>query len=258
MDFAHYYETICRFESISREEENALFEEYYNEETSSARKKAIREKIINSNLRFVFKTAKHYSKNDLNQFEELICAGNEGLLVGFDKFQPGNGVRFLSYAGWWVWQRILKEMSKFRIVALPLSKQQLSTKIARYVESVEGNVSLDELKEEFPDKSEKDLRELYQTRYLTYFFDDMSEEEDQLHDPIMDILDENIDDGRINRVVESMDHTHRIVLSLLFGLDDGKERSPTEVAKVLRRPRKDIKELKKEALNELKEKLRNF
>lgn len=119
MDLSTYYTQICRHPLLTREEEFDLFIELHDPGISEKEKNKIKAKIINANLRFVFKTAKKYSKNDPDIFEELICAGNEGLLVGLEKFKPSKNVRFLSYSGWWVLQRILKEMSRMRIVSLP-------------------------------------------------------------------------------------------------------------------------------------------
>jgi RNA polymerase primary sigma factor len=119
MDLSRYYSEICKTPLLTKEEEFDLFMELNDPAISEKEKAKIKDKIIKANLRFCFKTAKKYSKNDPDIFEELICAGNDGLLVGLEKFKPSMNVRFLSYAGWWVQQRILKEMSKMRIVSLP-------------------------------------------------------------------------------------------------------------------------------------------
>jgi DNA-directed RNA polymerase sigma subunit (sigma70/sigma32) len=119
MDLSRYYSDICKHPLLSREEEFDLFMDLNDPALSEKERQKIKDKILKANLRFVFKTAKKYSRNDPDIFEELICAGNEGLLVGMEKFKPSKNVRFLSYSGWWVLQRILKEMSKMRIVSLP-------------------------------------------------------------------------------------------------------------------------------------------
>jgi DNA-directed RNA polymerase sigma subunit (sigma70/sigma32) len=119
MDLSKYYAEICKTPLLTKEEEFDLFMELGDPALSEKDKNKIKDRIVKANLRFVFKTAKKYSKNDPDVFEELICAGNDGLLVGLEKFKPAMNVRFLSYGGWWIQQRILKEMSKMRIVSLP-------------------------------------------------------------------------------------------------------------------------------------------
>jgi RNA polymerase primary sigma factor len=55
------------------------------------------EKLINSNLRFVFQVA-HIYKNRGLDFEDLVSEGNLGLLKAFEKFDPTRDIRFISYA----------------------------------------------------------------------------------------------------------------------------------------------------------------
>src|SRR4051812_32537424 len=135
MDLSQYYEAICKEPMLSKQEEKRLILIYKNPSTSEVDRGKTKDKVIKSNLRFVFKQAKYYSKNDPTTFEELISAGNEGLLVGLEKYRPAEGKEFLTYAGWWVKQRILKAMSQMRIVSLPIWKQQLSAKIAKVKEA---------------------------------------------------------------------------------------------------------------------------
>ncbi len=174
MDLAKYYTQICKAEMLNKEQEAALFKEYKTSTTTRVRKEQIRDQVIRANLRFAFKEAKKFSKNDPLLFEELICAANDGLLVGFEKYDPDTGYRFLSYAGWWVQQRILKEMSKMRLVSLPIWKQQLATKISRLREK-NPDWSVEDVIAALPDVPEKDIRELFDTQYLTYYIDDMDE-----------------------------------------------------------------------------------
>jgi RNA polymerase primary sigma factor len=155
---ATYYTTICKEPFLSREEEYELACTYKNPESSPEEKEAAKHKLINSNLRFVFKKAKQASGNDPVMFAELICAGNEGLLVGLEKYVPSMDVKFLSYAGWWVFQRMQNEMSDMRLVSLPTWKQQLSAKIQKLKEALgDEKLTLEKLKEAFPEIPEKDL-----------------------------------------------------------------------------------------------------
>lgn len=252
MDLSKYYEEICKQPMLSREEEQKLFEELHSTTTSEINKKKIRDTIINSNLRFVFKTAKAYSKNDPESFGELISAGNEGLLVGLDKYNPSCGVRFLSYAGWWVVQRILKEMSKMRIVSLPIWKQQLATRIQRAREENE-NLSLAELKEMFSDVPAKDVEDLYQTRYLTYYIEDMSEDSSFEINPIEDEVEKRLEKEELTKKVMGLAEPLRSVIVFSFGLNDGTELSDTAIAKKMNMSKEELKRTKEKALKILRE-----
>ena len=253
MNLSLYYSEILKKDMISGSEEKELFQKYYDENTSEKEKEAIKNRIIESNLRFVFKTAKSFSRNDPSTFEDLICAGNEGLLVGFEKYNPNTGVKFLSYAGWWVNQRILKEMSNMRIVSLPIWKQQLSSRIEKARQNKE-NITLEELKKEFSDIREKDIEELFYTRYLTYYIDDIDENEFEI-DPIGQEVQTNMDNDRVWKAVSSLPSPHKEIVAKLYGLEDGDEYTVAKVCKDMKLPKNIIRQLRNEGLEMLKKML---
>jgi RNA polymerase sigma-32 factor len=68
--------------------------------------KKAQQKLVSSNLRFVIKVA-HTFKTYCNgksgiTFDDLVQAGNEGLIKAAEKFDPGRGFKFITYAVWWV------------------------------------------------------------------------------------------------------------------------------------------------------------
>ena len=264
MDLSTYYDEICKQPLLSREEEQRLLNIYFGEEYSARQKKQARDTILSANLRFVFKKAKTMAKGDPSLFEELIGAGNEGLIVGLDKFDHTKGIRFLTYAGWWVIQRQLKEMSMMRLVRLPIWKQQLSKRIMNAQEAADHPLSLDELKTIFPEVNVKDLEELSQTRYLTFYFDDLMEEEkfdetslsvDVIREgfSISDSLDEMFEQDDVQRLLEFLDEDQKTVIRLSCGLHDGKERSSTFIAIYMDISREEVRKIRKEALKKLRQ-----
>lgn len=99
----------------------------YEEETELALKakagdKAARDKIVNSNLRFVVNVAKKYQNHGIDLID-LISEGNIGLLTAIEKFDVSKGYHFISYAVWWIRQSILKAIcEKSRAIRLPLNR----------------------------------------------------------------------------------------------------------------------------------------
>jgi RNA polymerase sigma factor (sigma-70 family) len=256
MDLSKYYAEICRQPLLSREEELDYFMDLRDEGIPDKRKNQIRDIILKSSLRFVFKQSKYLSKSDPDLFKELISAGNEGLLVALDKFKPESGNRFLSYAGHWIMQRQLKQMSQMRIVSLPICKQQLASKIQKVTENREVEMTFEELKKEFPDTPEKDLRELSQTRYLTYYIDDMTDDPAFEIDPIGTEVEARMDRDRIHALIRELPDQMRQVVELSYGIIDGEESSHTEIAKQMGISKDQLRELKKEGLEILKGKLK--
>ena len=244
-----YYESICKQPLLSREEERRLFDIIYDKTGTftERQKKMAGDKLIGANLRFVFKKAKQYSKGDIDQFQELISAGNEGLVVSLEKFNPDSGVRFLSYAGWWVIQRQLKEMSKMRIVSLPIWKQQLAKRITNKEAELGRSMTDAELVAEFPDQKLKDLKDLSNTKYLTYYIDDFLTEDGFAENLEGEIL-ETLDREDLTNAIESLPTPMKEVLELSFGFDDGKEKSASKVASELSLKTDEVKRLRVEGI----------
>lgn len=254
MNLSQYYADICKQPILTEEEERDLFLELEDEGISDHRRATLRDKVLRSNLRFVFRQAKYASKNDPSMFEELICAGNEGLLVGLEKYNPKCGVRFLTYAGWWIKQRILKQMSSMRIVSLPIYKQQLATRIQKFLDKNE-TATFEELKKEFPDIKEKDLRELHKTRYLTYYIEDLGSNSAFEINPIEKEVEQKLDRSKIMESIQALPSPHKEAICNLFGMIDGEERKQADVAKELGITKEKLREVRQEALEMLKDSL---
>lgn len=251
MDLSYYYDVIIKEPLLGKEEEQDLFLELADQGLSPTRKKQIRDRIIRANLRFVFKEAKRYSKNDPSMFNELISAGNEGLLVGLEKYNPDSGYRFLTYAGWWVKQRILNQMSSQRLVALPIWRQQLSSRIQKVLDANE-DITFEQLSEQFPEVPEKDLKELFQTRFLTFYIEDLGDDPAFETDPIETQVNAKLDQEKIQAMVNMLPAIQKQIIEMLFGIVDGEEKKPSDIIKELKISREQFKNHRREALSSLK------
>lgn len=69
-------------------------------------------RLAESNLRFVVSMARRYARSGY-PIDELVNEGNLGLLEAVRRFDPERGVRFTSYAGWWIRQAILAAIAHF-------------------------------------------------------------------------------------------------------------------------------------------------
>src|SRR5688500_14895183 len=80
------------------------------------------ERLVTANLRFVISYVKKYQGRGLG-LAELVCIGNEGLLKAVKKFDPDKGVKFISYAVWWIRQTVLQALAEqTRSVRMPLNR----------------------------------------------------------------------------------------------------------------------------------------
>jgi len=111
-----YLRELRRIPQLSREEEQA-----FAALAAQGDRKA-RQHLIQANLRFVILVAKRYRNRGV-PLEDLVNEGNIGLIHAAEWFDPDRGVRFVSYAVWWIRQAILKAIPEnSRLIRLPKSR----------------------------------------------------------------------------------------------------------------------------------------
>jgi RNA polymerase primary sigma factor len=89
------------------------------------------DRLVTANLRFVISYVKRFQGHGLD-LSELVAIGNEGLLKAVRKFDPAHGVKFISYAVWWVRQCVLKALAEqTRTVRIPLNQNAALMKMAK-------------------------------------------------------------------------------------------------------------------------------
>jgi RNA polymerase primary sigma factor len=103
-----YLEEIGRYPLLDREEEARLARRARERGDGAARRQ-----LVTANLRFVVAVAKRYRGRGV-AFEELVNEGNVGLVRAAERFDERHGVRFVTYAAWWVRQAILAALSAAR------------------------------------------------------------------------------------------------------------------------------------------------
>jgi RNA polymerase primary sigma factor len=130
-----------KYQPVSQEEETLLFQQM-NSGCEEAR-----EELIIRNLRFVISVAKqHQGKMPL---PDLISTGNIGLCKAIERFDPSRGVRFISYAVWYIRQSILYSLQEdAESIRVPQNAQadyaRLHRHLARHYVATGEDMSLEE------------------------------------------------------------------------------------------------------------------
>ena len=89
------------------------------------------ERLVTANLRFVISYVKKYQGHGLD-LAELVAIGNEGLLKAIRKFDPDQGVKFISYAVWWIRQAVLKALAEqTRAIRVPLNQNSALLRMSK-------------------------------------------------------------------------------------------------------------------------------
>ena len=90
----YYLKDIKKYKVLSKEEEDELFKAVKNGDEDA------KDKIINSHQRFIYSLAKRYATDD--RVMDLVNEGNIALIEAINSYEPQVGVRFLSYAVWFI------------------------------------------------------------------------------------------------------------------------------------------------------------
>ncbi len=123
-NLAVYLREIGHIPLLTREEEVALAAR------TAAGDETAKQRMIESNLRLVVQVARRYLNRGL-PLGDLIEEGNLGLMRAVEKFDGARGVRFATYATWWIRQAISRALAnQARTVRLPIHVQLL---LARYI-----------------------------------------------------------------------------------------------------------------------------
>ena len=257
-----YLKEISKIPLLTAEEEKAL-----GHRAKAGDKDAL-QKLIESNLRFVIKIAKKYRPSGL-PFLDLINEGNCGLIEAANRFDPDRGVRFTSYAVWWIRQAILHYLSRashaFRIspkaaniayrVAKVLSKNKADEVDAPSREKLaeEVGVSLNELNSSLDanaptfslDRPFDDAGELTLNDVLAQMTIPSAEQ---------DVMAMFLKD-KLNLSLESLSVMEEKILRLRFGLDDDTPLTLREIGLKLNLSRERIRQIEVQALRKLRDSL---
>ncbi|HEY7362542.1 MAG TPA: sigma-70 family RNA polymerase sigma factor [Methylomirabilota bacterium] len=124
-NLAVYLSEIARIPLLSREEEQELARRLRAGDESA------KSRLIEANLRLVVQVARRYFNRGL-PLPDLIEEGNLGLLRAVEKFDPERGLRFSTYATWWIRHAITRALAnQARIIRLPVHVEMLLGRYAK-------------------------------------------------------------------------------------------------------------------------------
>ena len=211
-----YYDDLKKYRPLTKAKERRLLKK-----CKKGNLKAKNE-ILESNLRFVFDIARHYTGRGV-PISELISDGNMGLLRAIEKFDESKDVKFISYAVWWIRQAMLESIKKKNAI--------------NFVEiepNTDNDVSMDK---KLIEDDEDD----------TYFNNDFSNENDEKESEIK-IGQKNI----VIKLLNVLDERERDVIESYYGINDKKELTLTDIGKKYNLSSERVRQIKKKGLMKLR------
>ena len=127
-EIQQYIKDIRKIPVITHERQDEIFLLLKDSSITKSSRKVLLDELVIGNLRFVISVAKAYQNQGMDVLD-LISEGNIGLMKAAEKFDPNSGVKFISYAVWWVKQSIIASLNdNSRTIRLPSNIVQESQK----------------------------------------------------------------------------------------------------------------------------------
>src|SRR5688572_18896249 len=224
------------------------------------------QELVKRNLRFVISVAKKYQNRGL-PLTDLIGEGNVGLLTAARKFDPDQGVKFISYAVWWIRQAILSSLARQgRTVRVPLNRTADLSRIVRSAEALRQQLRREPTPEEIAAATNLSLDVVQSLAALNtadvrldapldpegdralierFIAEDLPDTEEKTMERFL--TDE------VESALRTLPPRDAKVLRLYFGLDGGREHTLEEIGGMLGVIRERVRQLRDRALKRLRE-----
>ncbi len=222
--------------------------------------------MIRANLRLVVSVARRYYRHAGLNFLDVIQDGNLGLMRAVEKFDYTKGFKFSTYATWWIRQAIERgRADRSRTVRLPVHVIEKLNRVSRIERSLAFELGRDPTAAEIAEEAEMTVEQIDYLHELTRSaisletpvgddgdtrIADLIEDADVLQ-PAAVAEQHELTDG-LRALVSSLPPREATIISLRYGLRDGRPHTLTEVAEHVGLTRERVRQLEKIALAKLR------
>lgn len=258
-----YLRDISKYKILSQDEVTCLIEKAQQGDELA------KNKVVQSNLRFVITIAKQFQNRGI-PLMDLISSGNEGLIKAVSKYDPSKGTTFLSYAVWWIRQSIYNSIYwQAKEIRLPMSQQLIIINIVdatnKFYQVNHRQPSSEEISEMIDVPRE-------QIDYLSQFFNNSvsiddyignDEDNSQVCDVIPDgepslddIVNKEYITKELNTILSCLSVREHDLICMLFGIGMPSVNSKI-IAEMFGVSGERVRQIKENALNKLRKQYGN-
>lgn len=254
-----YLDEIGRYPLLDKEEEARLAKRIRDGDQEAV------DTLVRANLRFVVSVARKYGNQGV-PLADLINEGNLGLIRAAHRFDETRGIKFITYAVWWIRQALLQALAdQSRVVRVPINRAGALHKIGRrraaMIQEHGREPTAEELATEL-DMSEEEVEKTLalaqshlsleapvapgeDTRLLDYLPDQFSRRPDE--ETFEKALTETI-----NATLSTLTEREAAILRMYYGLDGDEPKTLEQIGRVMGITRERVRQVKEKALDRLR------
>ena len=254
-----YLRDISIYPLITREDEVALAQRIRKGDQEAL------DTLVRSNLRFVVSVAKKYQNQGVS-LSDLINEGNLGLIRAAHKFDETKGIKFISYAVWWIRQAILQALAEqSRIVRVPLNRAGTLHRIGKRASTLLQELGREATHAEIAHGMDITEEEVAKTMLISQTHLSLDApltpgEDNRLLDYLADTVNATPDEEMFVKALtesieEALSHLKEResrILRLYFGLDGEEPMTLEEIGALLSITRERVRQIKEKALSRLR------